>query len=407
MEWQRQLARVIPVDEPCGDVEVVLWNGEHWLRTTAPPRYRLLLRGPSALKTIVRGRSTLALGRAYVKGELEVEGDLELAVALSDHLIHRSASILTTLEDWAFRCASYLSRAPALAQSIAYHYDLSGNFFRVFLDRRMVYSCAYYASDEDTLEQAQENKLELVCRKLDLSPGETLLDMGCGWASLVVFARETRGSRATGLTLSLEQHEHGKRALQALGFDDCTVEYGDFLDTVDRGSFEKIACLGAVEHVPPGRLHEFFSNAYGYLTDGGKFLVQSITRRRSSKTSARPAFVGKDVFPGAELVPVGRLLGEAEQAGFEVRDVECLRGHYVLTIREWAKRLSDGKDTAIQLVGEPSYRLFRLWMAGFAAELDRGALGLYQILLEKPRPGATAPVSVRDGWVIRRPRTVE
>jgi cyclopropane-fatty-acyl-phospholipid synthase len=273
----------------------------------------------------------------------------------------------------------------------------------------MVYSCAYFAHGDDDLDGAQESKLDLICRKLRLQPGERLLDIGCGWGGLIMHAARQYGVTALGITLSDAQAELARERISAAGLGDrCTVELRDYRDLVRNGEFDKIASVGMVEHVGRKRLDDYFAAAFGALRPGGLFLnhgivsiagsrPESLARRTAGRIWQRGEFIDRYVFPDGELVPAAAVLASAELNGFELRDVESLREHYVLTLRQWTRRLESREREAIALVGEPTYRVWRLYMSVSAYGFRTGRIGIVQSLLAKPH---------RDGRV-ELPRTRE
>jgi cyclopropane-fatty-acyl-phospholipid synthase len=279
-------------------------------------------------------------------------------------------------------------------EAIAYHYNLGSDFYRLFLDRRMVYSCGYFPTGQQDLDAAQEAKLEHTCRKLRLQPGERLLDIGCGWGGLIMYAAERFGVQALGITLSQPQAELANRRIAEAGLSDrCKALVLDYRDLASQGPFDKIVSVGMVEHVGRKKLPEYFQSAWKGLRPGGLFLNHGITAAGKDKGSGslldrhlfqRGAFIRKYVFPDGELIPEGDMLGVAERTGFEVRDVESLREHYALTLRHWVRRLEAHREEALRLVDERTYRVWRLYMAGCSHAFTTARLSLHQALLSKP-----------------------
>jgi cyclopropane-fatty-acyl-phospholipid synthase len=248
----------------------------------------------------------------------------------------------------------------------------------------MVYSCAYFTAPQEDLETAQLNKLDYICRKLRLQGGERLLDIGCGWGGLVMHAGEHYGAQATGITLSAPQAEVANARIRKAGLEHlCRVEVCDYRDLDSPEPYDKLVSVGMFEHVGEQLLPQYFRQAWKHLCPGGVFLNHGIGTSSGGQKHGR-SFATRYVFPDGELVPISTTLRVAEAAGFEVRDVESLREHYPLTLREWARRLEVNAATARQLTDEVTYRIWRLYMAGYARRFQTGRLSVYQTLLAKP-----------------------
>jgi cyclopropane-fatty-acyl-phospholipid synthase len=281
-------------------------------------------------------------------------------------------------------------------EAVRFHYNVGNAFYGLWLDAKMVYSCAYFARETDDLDQAQESKLEHICRKLRLTPGERLLDIGCGWGGLIMHAARRYGVFALGITLSDAQAETARERIAAAGLGDrCHVELRDYRQLAREPRFDKISSVGMVEHVGAQRLDDYFASAWGALRPGGLFLNHGIVSIAASRPESRwsrvagrvwkrGAFIDRYVFPDGELVPAATVIASAEKAGFELRDVESLREHYVQTLRHWVHRLESRHDEAIALVGEPTYRVWRLYMSASAYGFRTGRIGIIQSLLAKP-----------------------
>lgn len=390
-----------------------------------PPTFTLRFTRPGALRSILLPPSELGMAEAYLRGDLEVDGSLEAAAGYADSLAaglvapHRLPGLL-------FRAlqlpnegpSSAMLRAAALIgtahtperdlHAVRFHYDMSNDFYRLWLDRRMVYSCAYFETGSETLDQAQEAKLDLICRKLRLRPGHRLLDIGCGWGGLIIHAARHYGVHAIGITLSEQQAALARERIAAEELDDvCRVEVADYRSLAQGETFDRIASVGMVEHVGRANLDGYFAEAYRLLRPGGLFLNHGIVfpqplasgwRAGAAGLVWRPgSFIRRYVFPDGELVTPGELVTRAETAGFETRDLESLREHYVLTLRHWVRRLEAHAPQAVATVGEGAYRTWRLYMAGFAYAFATGGMGVVQHLLSKPDHGATElPLTRRD-----------
>jgi cyclopropane-fatty-acyl-phospholipid synthase len=395
---------------------VRFWNGSAW-GNTRDARFTLVLNQPSALRQMLLDASELALGEAFIYGDFDIQGDIEDAFELADHLLSREYSLAEKL-----RLGSLLARLPdrdgtnggvhgtALTgflhsrdrdrRAISYHYDLSNEFYSLWLDRAMVYSCAYFKSPHVGLDTAQEQKLDYICRKLRLQPGEQILDLGCGWGGLMMHAARNYGVRAFGITLSVPQAELARERIRVAGLADrCKVEVCDYREIDPPQQYDKIVSVGMFEHVGEALLPEYFQRAWSVLRPGGVFLNHGIAASATFQRKG-PSFVDKYVFPDGELVPLATTLRAAEGCGFEVRDVESLREHYAMTLRHWVRRLENNSEQARELVGDVPCRIWRLYMAGSAHGFATGRLNLYQVLLSKPERGESHLPLTREDWYL-------
>ncbi len=284
--------------------------------------------------------------------------------------------------------------------AVTYHYDTSNEFFRTFLDPAMVYSCGYFLSPDDTLEQAQTRKLDVVCRKLGLRPGDRFLDVGCGWGALVIHAVTHYGVEATGVTLSRPQAEEARRRIERAGIEDrARILVADYREI--EGEFDAIASVGMVEHVGRPRLGGYFGRLRSMLAPGGALLNHGIVTNDRGRTSRRPSFIRTYVFPDTRLTKIDDVVSAAQDAGFEIRDVEALRMSYALTLRHWVANLEAHRDEAIASAGERVYRIWRAYMAGSAIAFEDAAIGVHQLLLTDPArpwtPGRSGMLARDDG----------
>ncbi len=399
---------------PRRDFQLRFWNGSTW--GAEQPAFVLVIGTPDVLTALLDSPDELTLGEAYLRGDLDVEGDMEGACELADYLLS-SAARTTHHPFLASAFGKRLtaggvqhSRAAALhgalhsqerdREAIRYHYDLPVEFYGLWLDPRLVYSTAYFTGPDEELEAAQERKLDYLCRKLRLQPGESLLDIGCGWGGLVVYAAEHYGVRAHGVTASVRQAEEGRRRarLAALA-DHCRIEVCDYRD-IQGGPYNKIVSVGMFEHVGQALLPEYFSRAWRLLRPGGVFLNHGIARSVAHR-SLGPTFSDRYVFPDGDLVPIHVALQAAENSGFEVRDVESLREHYALTLRHWVRRLEAHAEEARRVTDEVTYRIWRLYMAACAYRFRSGRYNVYQVLLSKPQNGVSGLPLTRADWYRR------
>jgi len=385
-------------------VGVRLWDGTPWLDDALRPA-TLVLKHPGALRAMFLPGTELALAEAYLYDDLDIEGSIESVFDLADRLAEatagwrkklRIARLLTRLPPGPDH--SHGRRGPARLtgkrhsiqrdrQAVTYHYDVSNDFYALWLDRRMVYSCAYFAAPDDDLDTAQERKLDYICRKLRLRASQRLLDVGCGWGGLVMHAAQHYGVDATGITLSRPQAELANERIAAAGLAGrARVEVRDYRQVTpgEAGGYDALVSVGMFEHVGAAVLPTYFAQAWRLLKPGGVFLNHGIANCATAQPVHGPSFSDTYVFPDGELTPINVTLHAAEEAGFEVRDVESLREHYALTLRQWVRRLEAQHDQALQFVDEPTYRVWRLFMSGSAHGFATGRLNVYQALLVKP-----------------------
>lgn len=403
------------------DVAVRLWNGTHW-PDDRPRAATLVLRHPGALRAMFRAGTELALSEAYLYDDFDIEGDILAVHGLADTLAKltggwtRRLAVFTALGrlPGEGRQPRTTRRGPARLtgrrhsierdrEAIRFHYDVSNDFYRIFLDGRMVYSCGYFADAATGLEPAQLAKLDLICRKLRLRPGQRLLDIGCGWGGLVMHAAREYGVDATGITLSHRQCELAGERIQAAGLaKTCRVRYLDYREVPEDRPWDALVSVGMFEHVGGEMLGEYFRKAARVLARGGAFLNHGIASRVTDPLAKGPSFSDSYVFPDGETLPIHVSLRAAEESGFEVRDVESLREHYALTLRHWVRRLEAGHGEALRYVDEPTYRVWRLYLSGSAHGFTTGRLNVYQALLALPDPGGASGLPLtREDWYRR------
>lgn len=405
-----------------GSASLRLWNNILHAPGDQLPSFTLVLRDPAILRRLILERSPLLLADAYFRGVIDFEGDLYSALSLKTHFERLSLTWrdkLALLRDaWRLPAMTDPNLKPGdtLASRIArrfshrhskdsdraaiqFHYDVSNEFYRLWLDAERVYSCAYFTSLGESLDQAQRNKLEHICRKLRLQPGERLLDIGCGWGALVCWAARHHGVRAHGITLSQQQFEYAQQRIKADGLQDLvTVELRDYRDMTVEGVYDKVSSVGMFEHVGLSNLPTYLASVMRLLRPGGLFLNHGITHDEEgwNKTVATE-FINRYVFPDGELDCVSNIQLGMERAGFEIHDVEGLRPHYALTLRHWVQRLEANRDAALREVGEATYRVWRLYMAACALGFESGGTGVYQILASRRNFGEwPVPLSRRD-----------
>jgi cyclopropane-fatty-acyl-phospholipid synthase len=371
-------------------VSLVLPDGDR-LALSPAPEMDLIARSWAGVRALARPELG-ALARAYVHDEIDFTGSARHALHVADSMV---GSVAHGRDPWFTRLKLWLHQRRANRANIQHHYDVSNAFYRLWLDERMVYSCAYFRSETDTLEDAQTRKLDHICRKLRLAPGERFLDIGCGWGALILRAAERYGVEATGITLSQNQFDHVTQEIAARGLAGrVRVELRDYLDLPENGYYDKVASVGMVEHVGVGRLQGYFAKIMRVLKPGGFVLNHGITHNplgADSLGSGIGDFVDEYVFPGGELTHVSRVIEAMAAAGLEVVDAEALREHYARTLWHWVERLEANADVARTEVGEERYRVWRIYMAGSAHSFDRGWLSLWQLLAGKPLADGRLP----------------
>lgn len=407
-----------------GNIALRLWNDHSHQLGVGSPTFTLVLRDPLLLRRLITARSPVVLADAYFRGQLDLEGDLYSALALKSHFASISLpwrDKLSLLLD-AWRLPAYvnpqsmpmMTMARRVARSfshrhsrqsdkaaIAFHYDVSNAFYGLWLDAEKVYSCAYFESTQDSLDQAQRNKLDHICRKLRLQPGERMLDIGCGWGALVCWAAKNYGVRAHGITLSVQQRDYALQRIVDEGLEHLvTVELKDYRDLDGEAMYDKIASIGMFEHVGLSNMQMYLAIVKRVLRPHGLFLNHGITHDEEGwNQTVATEFINRYVFPDGEFDCVSNIQLGMERAGFEIQDVEALRRHYALTLRHWVMRLEANREAALCEVDEPTYRVWRLYMAACALEFEEGGTGIYQILASKSGATPLLPLTRRDVYI--------
>jgi len=411
---------------------VRFWDGAVDSPEGRAPEFTLSLNHPGTLRRMLRPPFELSICEAFIAGDFDILGNIERAASLEGSIrgglaspfrLARLTRALRTLPTDDAPPPHPVVRAPDPgefgssrhtpkrdAAAVRSHYDVGNDFYKMWLDKRMVYSCGYFTSTSNSLDEAQEAKLEHICRKLRLQPDETFLDVGCGWGGLIMHAAERFGVRALGITLSYEQASLARQRIHEKGLDDsCTIEVRDYRHLTAADEFDKIASVGMVEHVGRAKLPVYFDKLHQYLKPGGLLLNHGIVHSGNAtshtlrdkvfdKLWGDNAFINKYVFPDGELPVLAEVISCAETAGFETRDVESLREHYATTLRHWVGNLERHREAAVASVGEEIYRIWRLYMAASAYGFASGRLAIDQVLLAKPRSNGTVtlPLSRAD-----------
>jgi cyclopropane-fatty-acyl-phospholipid synthase len=380
-------------------VRVVLWDGRE-VAFSDNPRVTLRINDSDAVSAL-KHPSLLTLAEAYIEGKADLEGDVREA-------IRGAEAISRAMPQPLFR-----SRGPTNArhtkridrEAVQHHYDVSNEFYALWLDPRMVYSCAYFHEEGDSLESAQVQKLDHICRKLRLAPGERFLDIGCGWGALVMHAAANYGVEATGITLSENQNRLANERIQAAGLTErCKVVLQDYRDVAGEEVYDKIASVGMFEHVGLRNLPGYFEVVRRLLKERGLFLNHGITSSDVNNGAVglgAGEFIERYVFPKGELPHLHRVVHDMSAQGLEVHDVESLRPHYAKTLGFWSANFERRLDEAVASAGERIARIWRLYLAGCAHAFDEGWVSVYQVLASRQtRPGRTALPLTRE-WMYR------
>ncbi|MFI9017165.1 class I SAM-dependent methyltransferase [Streptomyces griseus] len=403
-------------------VRIRAWDGSESGPPGAPV---LVIRHRRALRRLLWKPGELGLARAWVAGEVDIEGDLYEALGhLAGLLWDRGADakdsvhpvrdpevrafargLLELAGPWpppappaeeVRRRTGPLHTRRRDKKAISHHYDVGNDFYALVLGPSMVYSCAYW-QDGGTLEEAQRDKLDLVCRKLGLKKGDRLLDVGCGWGSMAIHAAREYGAQVTGVTLSREQAAHARKRIAEEGLTDrIEIRVQDYRDVGD-GPYDAISSIGMAEHVGSVRYREYAEDLYALLKPGGRLLNHQIARRpeRDEDAYRIDAFIDAYVFPDGELAPLARTLATLEEAGFEARDVETLREHYALTLRRWVANLERHWEQAVRATSPGRARVWRLYMAASALSFEHNRIGVNQILAVRPLDGGGSGLPLR------------
>ena len=380
----------------------------------------LHVRSRKALAHLVSAPGELGFARAYVSGELDMDApDHRSALRVlhrrktADLTARERLSVLRALgrealvpvspppqEVGARRLLSGLVAHTRLrdAVAIAHHYDVSNRFYEWVLGPTMAYTCAVYPSEEASLDEAQAEKFDLVCRKLGLRPGMRLLDVGCGWGGMVRHAARHYGVQALGVTLSRQQAEWAQKAVADDGLSDLVeVRHADYRDVTETG-FDAISSIGLTEHIGVANYPAYFARLRSLLVDGGRLLNHSITRPHNRPTRTG-AFIDRYVFPDGELTGSGRIITEAQDAGFEVRHEENLREHYARTCREWARNLVEHWEECVAEVGEGTARAWGVYLSSCSLGFERNDVQLHQVLAVRLPASGVSGFPLRPDWL--------
>ncbi len=406
-----------------GTFIIHLWNDSKLHIGNSFAAFTLKIKDASVLRDLLLFRDPVRLAEAYFDGAIEVDGDFNAALSLRHYLedlkLPLTKKIRLALKAMLFNQGQsslpiQLKRNGELPsqngkETIAFHYDISNDFYQLWLDQRMIYSCAYFEHAQQNLEQAQCNKLDHICRKLRLQGGEHFLDIGCGWGALVCWAAKHYGVTAHGITLSQSQYEYACAEVIRQGLNgQVRIELRDYRELETSACYDKISSIGMFEHVGLKNLPTYFSIVHRLLKPNGLFLNHGNTTDESGwGKCVSSRFINRHVFPDGELEKVSTIQSLMEDADFEIYDVEGLRPHYALTLRHWVNRLEQNYATAVNLVGERNYRIWRLYMTGCALQFEQGQTGIYQILaVRKNSSFPPLPLTRRDLYDDREPLSI-
>jgi cyclopropane-fatty-acyl-phospholipid synthase len=361
-------------------------TGARWTVGAGHPEFVIRTADLAGWRALL-GSGPYDAAKAFVDGQFDVEGDL--IAALRWWYASRRHAVWPRVSRIAARVnpESWVQTKRRARRNIEFHYDRSNEFYEQFLDRRLEYSAAYFTDASQSLDEAQLAKLDYALRKLDVQPGERLLDIGCGWGALVLYAAAQRGARATGCTLSRQQFEYATKSLRDAGLTDrATIELRDY--RLLRGSFDKIASIGMYEHVGRHRLQEYFATLANLMPRDALLLNSGIARPESSVDDEGSTFLRRFVFPGGEIPYLTDIIPAAERAGLEVLDIENLRYHYAATCERWVSRLQERRERCLSIVDPKTYRTWLLYLAGSVISFERGESELFHILFAKRHDGA-------------------
>ncbi|MFN2561654.1 MAG: class I SAM-dependent methyltransferase [Jatrophihabitans sp.] len=400
-------------------VRVRAWDGSETGPSEGPV---VVLRSRRALRRLLWVPGELGLARAYVTGDLDVEGDLADGFRRAWSRAGGSAPRVRLSLGARVRAAAAAARLGVLGAppkppssearlsgglhtrlrdraAIAHHYDLSNDFYALLLDKSMAYSSAYYTSDDQSLADAQRAKLDLICRKLDLQPGMRLLDVGCGWGALILHAAEHYGVHATGVTLSQQQRDFVAKRIADRGLTErVEVRLQDYRELAETGeTFDAVSSIEMGEHVGEGQYHVYAGILFGSLQPTGRLLLQQMSRRGDSAPGGG-AFIESYIAPDMHMRPMSQTLGHLEAAGFEVRDVEAMREHYVRTVNHWIERFEANRPEFVALQGEEVARVWQLYLVGGALAFEAGRMGVDQFLAVKPTGEGVSGMPASRPW---------
>lgn len=381
------------------------------------PQLTLQIHHPGVIRSLLLRQDSLILADAYLNGLVDFAGEIEDLIVLTEHLFYAQKQPPNAMRAWMESLT--LPRLPSLLPKLSpwqqlklrsrdrdrvavrHHYDVGNEFYQLWLDPLLVYSCAHFEHPEMSLQQAQEAKLDLICRKLQLKPGDYLLDIGCGWGALLRWAITHYNVQGYGITLSEEQLAFNQKYIDREGLgDSLRVEMLDYRDLPKEPTFDKIVSVGMVEHVGIKNYPVYFQSALSALKPGGLFLNHGVTNNDRSKSSTiDEKFIDRYIFPDGQLADLSTTLSAIENAGWEIVDVETWRIHYAKTLRHWLANLDKVIDPAASLISERRLQLWRIYLLGCALSFERNKIGIYQTLLRRQADWEWNLPLTRTGWL--------
>lgn len=400
--------------------QISFWDGSDLIRKDVESIYsplKISVHHPGVLRTLLLTRDPMVLADAYLNGYLDVDGDIEALVALFRNLPALSLNWPQKVQLWlAAQSLPPLPKAEAegaqtrqVAASperdraaIQHHYDVGNDFYQLWLDPYLVYTCAHYEHPEMSLAEAQAAKLDLICRKLRLQPGETLIDVGCGWGALLRWAVKHYGVTGYGITLSEEQVAFNRKLIDAEGLGDrLQVDLRHYCELPPAAQYDKVVAIGIIEHVGQKNYPVFFERMASLLKPGGLFLNHGITASREGHgQTIGERFINRYFFPNGDLVRLSTILTEAEDTGWEIVDVDAWRLHYAKTLRHWDHNFNRTLDQVAGLIGERQVLFWRLYFIGCALGFEQNAMGLYQVLLRRQGDRLWNLPLTRENWLV-------
>ncbi len=393
-----------------GPVAVQLWDGSLY-RGSEDTQCVLHIHHPGVLRDLILHRDLVKIAEAYMDGYIGVTGDFEVLFDLEPHLANIKPGYRSGLQLFsdAMKLPSLKkhkndnhvkagrSQQKNSRRTISHHYDVGNDFYQLWLDQNMVYSCAYFRNTEQSLDEAQQDKLDYLCRKLRLKPGQSLLDIGCGWGALALWAAQHYGVIVHGITLSKEQQALATARIKEAGLEGSVkIELRDYRDLPNKAAYDRVVSVGMFEHIGVKNFPQYFEKVRQVLKPGGLFLNHGITSKDGWRKTPMTRFMNQYIFPDGELARISDVNDAMENAGFEIVDVESLRRHYALTLRAWVRSLESRKKDAIEFTSKETYRLWRLYMAGCAHYFDEGSISVHQVLAGHIQENLSIPLRRDD-----------
>lgn len=387
---------VLKIFDKCSkNFSIEFWNGQK-INLSDNPVFTIKFLDKQFFTDIMFHPNIFGFAEGFMSKKFDIEGDIFQALKLKDTISKAELSGKDKLN--ILKASSFGFNVHTKSKDkefISHHYDVSNDFYKLFLGDTMMYSCAYFENENNTIDEAQKNKIEHICKKLRLKKGERLLDIGCGWGSMIIEACKNYGVHAVGVTISKEQFEYAKQRIKDEGIADlCEVRLLDYRDIEGEEVYDKVVSIGMFEHVGTKNLPVYFNKIKSLLKPNGIFLNHGITNRVDKQLSSNEGkFIQKYIFPGGELKNISYVLEQMEIAGFDIVDVECLRQHYYKTLKCWVENLKSNMNEAVKITNENLYRTWILYMAGCAINFQDDYISVYQVLLEKQNKGFNMPLT--------------